>query len=94
MIFLTVLPALEVRIIQILQKYLRCKMTEKGPKNIDQIIRTLYAQSNRQWVFDLSQELKDLDFQTNAKMVLNPKAISVPRISLTRGKLHFLYFSV
>ena len=38
MIFLAVLPALKIKVNSTLQKFHGCKMTENGPKNIDQFI--------------------------------------------------------
>ena len=32
---------------------------------MDQILRTLLTPNNRQWALHLSQELWDMDFQTN-----------------------------
>ena len=41
-------------------------MAEKWPKNIDQLVRTLFTQNNTQCAFHLSQELYDISYQTNA----------------------------
>ena len=42
-------------------------MTEKGPQNIDEIVRTLFKSSNRPRAFHLPQELSYIHFQTNTK---------------------------
>ena len=42
-------------------------MVEKGPKNIDQILRTPITQNNSQWVFHFSQELYHITCQTSTK---------------------------
>ena len=44
-------------------------MTEKWPKNIDHIAKTLLAQNSTQWAFHVSQELYDINFQINTKIV-------------------------
>ena len=42
------------------------KLLEKAEK-MDQIVRNLLSQNTAQWAFHLSQELYDINFQTNSK---------------------------
>ena len=46
-IFLVYLRALEISVNSTLHKFYSCKMTKKGPKPLDQIVRTLLAQKLR-----------------------------------------------
>ena len=68
-------------------------MTGTGPKDIDQIVRTLFSSNNRQWRFT-SLKSNKTSILKQIQKIFNPMAINARRTSLTHEKLHFLHYSV
>ena len=58
---------------------------------MDQILWTLLTQNNSQWAFYLSEELCDVNYQTNTNDFFSSMAIDVQWIFLTHKQLLLVY---
>ena len=95
MIFLAVLPALEVYVNSTLLKFHGCKMTEKGLKHRSNRKDSIHAEQSAMGLSPLSRvtrrrfSIKYYGFSIPWHL-----AINVPRIALNHEKFHFLHCSV